>query len=181
MVFICFSLVARDPQHSFMYLLGIQIPFLEEILLMFFAHFLTGLCVLLLLSFMRSLHMLNTDPLPVAWLAKVFFHVLVAPSFCGGSPSQCKNALVLAIFSKIVWQFAWPIHIAPLFIHFFYLQIPWVSKLSSKMEQRTEQQTKENRKSLLVHTKLTTRYFVSARGLAIPTAFLATFHIPSWP
>lgn len=120
MVFICISLVARDPQHSFMYLLGIQIPFLEEILLMFFAHFLTGLCVLLLLSFMRSLHMLNTDPLPVAWLAKVFFHVLVAPSFCGGSLSQCRSVLVLAISSKIVWHFAWPIHITFLFIHFGY-------------------------------------------------------------
>ena len=71
------SPMANNAEYLFMYLFAICISSLMKCLFMSFAHILIELLVLFsLLSFLCSLYILDTSPLPDMWFTNIFFHFL---------------------------------------------------------------------------------------------------------
>ena len=73
-VLICISLVIRDVEHFFMYLLAICTSSLEKYQFRYFAHFSIGLLAFVLLSCISCLYFLEIKPLSIASFETIFSH-----------------------------------------------------------------------------------------------------------
>ena len=85
-VLICISIIIRDFEHFFMFLLANCISSLQKCLFRAFAHFPIGLLAFLLLSCRSCLYILEIKPLSVASFETIFSAIVIILPFVGHLP-----------------------------------------------------------------------------------------------